>query len=283
MLNTLRQVRAAVSLLNPGEVRRMCAAPPAIGLVASTPAGYAEIEDFLIPAEVPHERRLALMRSVHRAGDPGAPAEFDLVLYEPGLKCPDFAFTYVRRDPEITMRGIMAEREELGLPLARHFPPFRNLVLDSIVKAVCRENALFAVAAALPNIVPNLLELPWAVGEFASDTAFITINQIRMAYMIGAAADKRIGLSEQKIEVASILAGAFGWRAIARELAGKIPLGGGLIAKGAIAYAGTWVVGKGLECMHQGGGALSQMERRELYNDGLARGRRLVEGAAEAD
>ena len=40
---------------------------------------------------------------------------------------------------------------------------------------------------------------------------------------------------------------AFGWRALARELVGHIPLGGGLIPKGAIAYAGTYVVGKGLE------------------------------------
>ena len=66
------------------------------------------------------------------------------------------------------------------------------------------------------------------------------------------------------------------WRA-------RCPLGAGLIAKGAIAYAGTWVVGKGLERIHQGGSALSRQERRELYNDGLTRGRSLVEGAAEAD
>ena len=112
---------------------------------------------------------------------------------------------------------------------------------------VAKENALFAVATALPNVVPNLIELPWVVGEFASDTAFLTANQVRMAFQIAAACGKDVGLGKQKGAVLSIAAGAFGWRALARELVGKIPLGGGLIPKGAIAYAGTYLAGKGLE------------------------------------
>jgi hypothetical protein len=281
MLTILRQVRAAATLLSPAAVRRMCAETPQIGLVANSPAAYAEMEDFLIPAEVPHARRLELMRSVHRAGDPGAPARLDLMLYQQGIPCPMDGFTFVRQDPEITIRGIISEREELAVPLAHHFPPFRRPVVSSIVRSVSRENAMFAVATSLPNIVPNLIQLPWALGEFASDTAFITLNQVRMAYMIGAATEKRVGPGEQKLAMATIVAGAFGWRAIARELAGKVPLGGGVIAKGAIAYAGTFVVGKGLERVHLDGGNLSSDERRELYGEGLHRGRRLVEGAGD--
>jgi uncharacterized protein (DUF697 family) len=119
------------------------------------------------------------------------------------------------------------------------------------VQAVARENALFAIATALPNVVPNFLELPWAVSEFASDTVFLTVNQIRMAFLIAAASGAEVGLGSQKGEILSIAAGALGWRAIARELAGKIPLGGGLIPKGAIAYAATFVIGKSLEYYHR--------------------------------
>ena len=36
---------------------------------------------------------------------------------------------------------------------------------------------------------------------------------------------------------------------------GKIPLGGGLIPKGAIAYAGTYAVGKSLEFYYRGQGS----------------------------
>jgi len=53
------------------------------------------------------------------------------------------------------------------------------------------------------------------------------MNQIRMTFMIGAASDHAIGYREQRSEIASIIASAFGWRALARELAGKVPFGGG--------------------------------------------------------
>src|SRR5262249_37787470 len=114
---------------------------------------------------------------------------------------------------------------------------------------------------------------PWAFGEWASDTAFLTANQIRMAFVIAAAHGCEPGFSHQKAEVLSIVGGAFGFRAIARELAGHIPLGGGLIPKGAIAYAGTYAVGKGLEYYHQSDHHYSPDERKHLYRHALDRGR----------
>ena len=111
-----------------------------------------------------------------------------------------------------------------------------------MVKKIAKENALFSLATALPDIVP-FISLPWAIGEFASDTAFLTANQIRMAFLLAAANDRDIGYHEQRGEIASIILGAFGWRALARELVGKIPWGGGLVPKAAIAYAGTRVAG----------------------------------------
>jgi len=81
--------------------------------------------------------------------------------------------------------------------------------------------------------------------------------------------------------VLTIAAGAFGWRAIARELAGKIPFGGGLIPKGAIAYAGTYVVGKGLERFYHANVALTREERERVYHEALGRGRSIVESATK--
>jgi len=130
---------------------------------------------------------------------------------------------------------------------------------------------------ALPDVIPSLIELPWSIGEFASDTAFITINQIRMAFLIAAASDKPVGYSLQKGEIATIVTGAFGWRALARELVGKIPFGGGLIAKGGIAFAGTYVVGAGLDRFHRLGYGLTRAERRESYQAAFERGKGLVE------
>src|SRR5262249_6399252 len=142
------------------------------------------------------------------------------------------------------------------------------------------ENAMFALLTALPNVIPSFIELPWAAGEFASDTAFLTINQARMALMLAAAHGREPGYAEQKVELLTIAGGAFGWRAIARELAGKIPLGGGLIPKAAIAFAGTWVVGLGLEKFYRTGSGLSRREKRAAWEAALTEGREVASDMA---
>ena len=163
------------------------------------------------------------------------------------MECRADAFSFSPRNPERTVAQIIQQREELGLPLARHLFPFRQPVVNQVILTISKENALFAMATALPDLMPSLLSMPWFIGEFASDTGFLTVNQVRMAFLIAAASDSPVGFLDQKRQVASIVAGAFGWRAMARELAGKIPFGGGLIPKAAISYAGTYVVGLGLE------------------------------------
>jgi hypothetical protein len=288
MFQTIKRFRSAVSLMNPETVRRLAERPLAIGLVASTSAGYADMEDFLAPPGVSHRERMRLMEIIFRDGDPGAPQRADLYFYEEGLSCPLEGYTFRREAPELTVREILEAREDLHLALARSFPPFRKPVLDWIVQDIAKENALFAVVSALPNVVPSVLELPWAMGEFASDTTFITLNQIRMAFMIGAACGKKIGLTDQTAEIVSIAAGALGWRALARELVGKIPLGGGLIPKGAVAYAATYVMGKGIERLHDDGRRFSRKEKRDLYQSAYEVGKGVVKalvagGRAVAD
>lgn len=278
MFKRLSQLRTAVSLLNPQEIRDRAERPVTIGLVATTPGAYASMESFFMPPAISESRRAEVMSTIHRAGDPGAPDRFDLVICEQGVPTPAHAFTFYREAPDATVMHILDSREELGLPLARNLYPFRKPVVQRIVQAVARENALFALATALPNIVPNLIELPWAIGEFASDTAFLTMNQVRMAFLVAAASDKALGYAEQKGELASIAAGAFGWRAIARELAGKIPMGGGLIPKGAIAFAGTYVVGVGLEKLYEVGYGHTRSERHDAYEAAYERGKTVVEG-----
>ena len=87
----------------------------------------------------------------------------------------------------------------------------------------------------------------------------------------------RIGYSDQKGQIGSIVAAAFGWRAIARELAGKIPAGGGLISKGLVSFAGTYVVGKGLERYFRIGRHLTRKEKRQFYAEAFEKGRSAVE------
>jgi hypothetical protein len=273
MLDVLKQVRAAFSVLNPEEVRQRAMRSVTIGLVATSDRGYNELEQFFLPASLPAAARESLRAAIYRAGDTQVPPKVDLVLYEPGLFVPEGAYHYNRNDPDSTVQEILEENDDLSLALARRFPPFRKGVVERTIRAVAKENTLFAVATALPNVMPNLFELPWAFGEFASDTVFLTLNQIRMAFLIAAASGSEVGFSAQKGSVLSIVAAAFGWRTIARELVGKIPLGGGLIPKGAIAFAGTLVVGKGLERYYQGNIPYTSRERDEDYRVALEHGK----------
>ena len=283
MLNVVKQVRAAFSVLKPDEAQRRAARPVHIGLVAADDAGYAEIERFLMPETADVRLLAAARRLVHRSNDRTVPRTVDFVLYQQGLHRPHGAVAFNPANPRATVSEMLRGNDELALTLARNFPVFRPVVVERLIHGVSLENALFAFATALPDIVPSLIELPWAVGEFASDMAFLTANQIRMAFLIAAACGAPVGFKNQKGEMITIGASAFGWRAIARELVGKIPFGGGLIPKAAIAYAGTFAVGKALAYYHDAGKPLTRQERKAVYLEGLEKGKRVAESIASSE
>lgn len=181
--------------------------------------------------------------------------------------------------PEHTQRLIektLAQYPDAGISLARNFLPFRKPVVHDAISDTCRENTLFSIATALPDVIPNIIELPWAVAEFASDTAFLTMNQVRMAFLIAGASDREVGYLEQKSEIATVIGSAFGWRALARQVIGKIPFGGGLIGKAAVAYAGTRVLGLSLDHFYSLGYTYSREERDRLYTEAFQQGKRLA-------
>jgi hypothetical protein len=262
-LNLIKDIKNAYSNLKPGNVRELAEKPVSIGILASSGEKVDFIKSFLSPTE-------SRVEPVSQS----APAEsFQLVLAEPNYPKPSGAFEFSFTHPDRTVSAILDDHQELEVALARNYPSFREEVVDRIVKRTSQENALFSVVTALPNVIPTFLEFPWAVGEFASDTAFLTMNQVRMAFLIAAANDHEIGYDQQKVELGTIILGAFGWRSLARNLVGKIPLGGGLIPKAAIAYAGTYVVGKGLDKLHRTGNGFDKRERRALYESAIEKGK----------
>jgi hypothetical protein len=234
-----------------------------------------------VPGDLSAAKRAQILRVFYRASETKAPSRTtgeDLDIYfHPSQTLRTGAFAFDPSQPDATVDQILDQRPELAIPLALHVLPFRQEVSRRMVKKVAKENALFSLATALPDIVP-FISLPWAIGEFASDTAFLTANQVRMAFLLAAANDREVGYREQRGEIASIIAGAFGWRALARELVGKIPWGGGLLPKAAIAYAGTRVAGMSLERYYRLGKAYTRAERRLAYEDALERGKHLVSG-----
>ena len=275
-LGVLNDIRKIYAGLNAGDVRDSASRELRIGLLATSEDVFREMEDFLVSAHPDPETRARALQMTARLAGPEK--DFDVLLCEPGIGLPRNGYLF---DPVGSDAGggdielidaIVAENQPIELALANAFPVFRHAIAHRIISRISRENAMLALVTALPNVIPSFIELPWAVGEFATDTAFLTMNQIRMALMMAAIYDRPVGYSEQKMSIAAIAVGAFGWRAIARELVGKIPLGGGLIPKAAIAYAGTWVVGTGLEKLCRTGEGHSRRERREAWEGAIARG-----------
>src|SRR3954447_11617967 len=161
MLKLMKQAKAAFSLLSADEIAKQASVPVHFGLVADGSGAYAEMEELLLPSTLPRPAWRQRMLQVHRANDTAVPSNVDIVLYEPGLPCPVGSYSLNRSHPETTWAEILNDKSDLDLALARQFPAFRRLVVDRIIHMVSRENTLFAVATALPNVVPSLIELPW--------------------------------------------------------------------------------------------------------------------------
>ncbi len=293
-LGIWKQVASAVAGLSPETVLRESEAPFTVALIGS-PAEVSRMEDWLVPpgmspAQQAQSRRLIYSMhlpltdneraflpnvTVRLAGWSAVPPISD----ELHRVCRD----YLLHTPEDTAplaARIVNGYPDLQLAMARAFPALREAVVGRIIQRTAKENAAFAILSALPNVVPSPIELPWAIGEFASDTVVITANQVRMALAIAAACDTPVGFGEQRGQMASILGSAFGLRALARELAGKIPAGGGVIAKGCIAFAGTYTLGLGLAHWNRSGRRLSWGEKRVAYQRALESGRDVVEEMA---
>ena len=275
MLDFFRQVRDVIPKVNPRDIRASAERSVHVLLNAASEQCAIAMAEFFGAGGVTPAKRQEQERMIHWVGEDSVPDPVDLEICEQGLLCREGAFVFHRHDTLRTLEEILDQREELGLPLARTFLPFRRPVTQRIIQNVSTENALFALATALPNFVPNL---PWTVGEWASDTAFLTINQVRMNFLIAAACDRPAGFREQRAEIASILSAAFGWRALAREACGKIPFGGGVIPKAAIAFAGTWVAGTALDRLYRVGERMTRAERREAYEAAFVRGREVASG-----
>ncbi len=262
--------------LNPNEVRAMADREVHVGVLAADDDVAAEIFSYLLPSDLSEERARQAGRRIVRVSTEADFAACTIGFAERGVPHPEHFYRFQPSYPLLAVQEALDEHEEDALALARWFPPFRDEVIERTIWKVCKENAMFTVATAVPNVVPSILTLPWAAGEFASDTAFLTMNQVRMAFLLAAASDHEIGYAEQKAQIGSIIAAAFGWRALARELVGKIPAGGGLVSKGLVSFAGTYAVGKGLEKFFRVGQDLTRAERRHYYDDATRRGRAAV-------
>jgi uncharacterized protein (DUF697 family) len=130
-------------------------------------------------------------------------------------------------------------------------------------------NALKVAGASA--VVDHIPLLGIVLGAFASGADMFAITGIQMTLMlnIGATYGRDPDLSAMW-ELLPVVGGGFGWRALAREIAGFIPVGG-IFIKGAIAYAGTVVVGEGVAYYYRNNGRQMGVEdAARVYDEAKA-------------
>lgn len=271
-LEGLMHIKKALTTLNSKQVREMSERPVRVAMHAAGQESYQRMENFFLRDLSPARRRQSAVLLTRAPVLPGAPP-IDIQVYDEGVIAPPGALVFRPDHPRLFVTKTLKSYPHLGVSLARSFLPFRRPFVERTVARIARENMFFSITTALPDVIPSIIELPWALAEFASDTAFLTMNQVRMAFLIAGASDREVGYMDQKNEIAMVIGSAFGWRALARQLVGKIPFGGGLIAKAAVAYAGTKVLGLSLDHYYSIGFTYTREERDRLYADAFRQGK----------
>ena len=162
---------------------------------------------------------------------------------------------------------IAQDNPDLRLSLARHIPAFRPAVVTLLINDACRDNARIALISALPGVLPftDFLLPATALG----DLVLLTKNQGLLLLSIAAAYGREVDLRARTRELLPVVGSAFGWRAAARELLGLVPGGIGLVIRGAVAYAGTYTVGRAAALYYSTGQTLTGPRLHQLYRDAL--------------
>ncbi len=192
-----------------------------------------------------------------------ATARDDLVCWD--LEQPD----------DVNARVLIAARPDLCVRLGALFPVLRAAAVSRIVRDTSAVNAKIAMLSAAPSVFPFLAAvIPPAV---MADMLLLTRNQLIMVMRLAAVHGKSPRASDRLAELMPVIAGAFGWRALARELIGLVPAGAGVVLKGVVAWAGTATVGKAAAYYLRTGRRMSQHERKETYQQAMGEARHALE------
>jgi uncharacterized protein (DUF697 family) len=178
----------------------------------------------------------------------------------------------VKRD---LVPAVLDSLPDHNLALGRHFSIFRAEAANREIARVARVNAEVAVVSAIPQA--SLILGP---ASALADTLILTKNQgmllLRLAAMHGLSLDRG-----RLAELAPVVGAAFGWRTLARELVGFLPVGLGVVPKAVIAYAGTVAIGRAAEWYYDTGRKMPASQLDALRAASLREAKEAVRGIAQ--
>ena len=148
------------------------------------------------------------------------------------------------------------------IAVGRRLVPLRESVAAKLTRDAANNALKVSLASAVIDHIP-IVGLVAGVVASAGDMIAITGIQMMLMVQIEAAYGKDPDV-QRLWQLLPVIGGGFGWRTLARELSGFIPLAG-IGIKGAIAYAGTIVVGEGVTFYYEHGRHMSTAQTRARY------------------
>ncbi len=164
---------------------------------------------------------------------------------------------------------------ENKLSLARNFPLFRSAVARDVINETSFANASYSFSTGLAEIIPAL-NIPFNV----ADMVILTKAQAFMVYRLGMIFGLSTRWQEHLAAFGSTVGFGFVWRTIARQLVGLIPAFG-ILPKVAIAYAGTYAMGRGALQWYETGRDVKRADIEKFFQEALERGKNLATTLAE--
>lgn len=170
-----------------------------------------------------------------------------------------------------TVLQLLPERK---LSLARNYPLFRDAVAREVINETAVANASYSFSTGLAEIIP-VLDVPFNV----ADMFVLTKAQAFMVYRLGLIFGLSTNWREHLAAFGSTIGMGFVWRTLARQLVGLIPVVG-MLPKVAIAYAGTYALGRGALQWYETGRDVTRADLEQFFREALERGRSLGAGLA---
>ena len=156
------------------------------------------------------------------------------------------------------------------IAVGRNLPVLREHVAAKLTRDAANNALKVALASAAVDHIP-LAGIVLGLFASAGDMVAITGIQVMLMLHIEAAYGQDPDM-QRAWQLLPVIGGGFGWRTLARELVGFVPVAG-IAIKGAIAYAGTIVVGEGVTFFHEHGDHMTKSQASALYertkNDAL--------------
>ncbi|MEO6835196.1 MAG: hypothetical protein ABI231_04740 [Candidatus Tumulicola sp.] len=148
------------------------------------------------------------------------------------------------------------------IAVGRRLPVLREAVAAKLTRDAANNALKVSLASAVVDHIPVV---GIVLGAFASAGDMVAITGIQMMLLLHIEAAYGRDPDVQRMwQLLPVVGGGFGWRTLARELSGFIPVAG-IAIKGAIAYAGTIVVGESVTFFLEHGRHMTASQAANIF------------------